>query len=77
MKSWNFESAGGLTGRVTIEDESYVIINFNKDSSEAIEIDLKKILIKIYDDRDWTILPMDSEQQFNPKTRVISHITHL
>lgn len=77
MKSWNFDSAHGVTGRVTLEDETYLIVNFNEDSSEAIEVDLKKRLIKVYDGKGWTFLPMTADQQFNPNSRMIKHIKHL
>ncbi len=77
MKSWNFESVNGLTGRVTLEDERYLIINFSEESSEAVEIDLKKMLIKVYDDRAWAFLPMDRNQQFNPESRMIDDIRRL
>ncbi len=77
MKSWNFESLSRLTGRVTLEDERYVIINFSEESSEAVEIDLEKLLIKVYDDRAWTFLPMDRNQQFNQDSRMIDDIKEL
>lgn len=77
MKSWKFDSAHGVTGRATLEDETYVIVNFSEESSEAIEIDLKRRLIKVYDDGNWTFLPMTRDQQFNPNSRMIDHIKHL
>lgn len=59
------------------KEETYLIINHKGESTEAIEINFRKGLIKIYDNMSWVILPMNKDQQFNPRTRIIKHIDEL
>lgn len=77
VRSWSYDSLGGKTGRVVIEGETYLIVDHKPDTSETIDIDFKKRLIKVYDDESWTILPMDSNSQFDQKARLIDHIDKL
>ena len=69
--------AGALTGRIVLEGETYLIINHKGDSTEAIEVDLKKRLIKTYDNESWTFLPMNADQQSDENARLINHIDQL
>ena len=77
MKTSSFESIGGLTGTIELENETYLIIRHKEGSTEAIEIDLKKRLIKTYDNKSWTFLPMNADQQFDENARLINHIDQL
>lgn len=60
------------------QDENYLIIKHKgEETSEAIEINLKKRLVKTYDSESWVLLPMNAEQQFDERARLISHIDQL
>lgn len=77
MKATSYDSLGGKAGRITLEGETALIIGLTKDTTEAIEINLKKRLIRIYDKGHWTILPMDHNQQFDPEAKIIKHIDEM
>jgi len=74
LRTGYFASLSGTTGRILVDNESYLIVNHKKDSTEAIEIDLRKRLIKLYDNSSWTILPMNADHQFDENARIIKHI---
>jgi hypothetical protein len=80
MRATHYQSVGGITGRVRFDDTpiTYLIVEHNAEKPLiCLEVDYKKNLIKIYDNNNWTILPMDADQQFNPATRIISNIDEL
>ena len=74
MLATTYDSVSGKVGRVDLDDEKTIIVALQKETTEAIEIDIDKRLIRIYERGHWTILPMDRDQRFDPKAKIIGHI---
>lgn len=78
MQCQSYDSMGGRTGRVDIEDETYLITDRNLGTTkvtlggyevkerETIDIDYRNHIIRIYSDAPWKVHPMNQNSKTVP-----------
>lgn len=52
MKTETSPTPGRLTGKITLEQENYLLIT-DASNSERIDVDLEERIIRVYSDKPW------------------------